>query len=373
MRKRLDIFLSITLLILFYSSTCLAQELSAEEDYPTDIQKYELSLMGHSTKISPRAVMQMDNNWEILIACLSEKTKDELKANDISFVDSQLLILNVMRLLDVQEDRLKTVMPILGSKKMKSLRKKMRDLSLKIEPELRSGVDALKIELKKIGRKENVYTILFSYVLDELALDFFYEEGLIESSNPSAEKPFWAGTYWAVYPRREFSCGTDKMESPEISIMLNWSNVLGDKMWEGFNITNLRLLYNDLIKYGRVVNDELRKKLSSYRIFDSSGNLTVPIIEQKENNQLFQKCKSLALKASQQFLNNVDLKSLIEEYQLYDETKALAVSYHEWMWEYMDYLEENGIVRKPFAFSNPEEAKSSDIGALMFIVKTSSN
>lgn len=73
------------------------------------------------------------------------------------------------------------------------------------------------------------------------------------------------------------------------------------------------------------------------------------------------------------FFDNVEIESLTEKFELYDEEKAFAVSYHEWMWEYMDCLEENGIVKKPFAFSNPKEAKSSDIGVLMFIVKTSSN
>lgn len=371
MSTYLNRLLLITFLILIFPVMSFVQGNSVEEDYPADITKYGLSLMGSTSAISPRAVIQMDNNWEILLTCLSEKMKDELRAKNISFTDSQLLMLNVMRLLDVKEDKLKTVMPILGSKKMKSLRKKMRDLSIKIEPDLRSDVDAFKIELKKIGRGENVYTILFSYILDELALDSLYEKGLIESSSPSTEKPFWRGSFWAVYPKRAFQCGTDKMESLEISIMLNWSNVLGDKMWEGFNTTNFRLLYNDLIKYDKVINDELHKELSSYRIFDSSGNLTVPIIVQKENNSLYQKCKSLALKASELFVENVDIERLIEEYELLDEESAVAVSYHEWMWEYMDYLEEKEIVKKPFAFSNPNEAKPEDIGALLFIVKTS--
>jgi hypothetical protein len=128
----------------------------------------------------------MDNNWEILLSCISEKTKDELRAEGISHKESQFLMLHVMRLLDVNESRLKTVMPILGSKKMNSLRKKIRDLSLKLEPGLRGDVDAFKAELKKIGREESAYTILFSYILDELALNSLYEKGLIDGRLPSA-------------------------------------------------------------------------------------------------------------------------------------------------------------------------------------------
>jgi hypothetical protein len=66
------------------------------------------------------------------------------------------------------------------------------------------------------------------------------------------------------------------------------------------------------------------------------------------------------------------MKNLIEEYKFYDGEKAVVVSYHEWMWEYLAYLEERGIINKPFAFSNPKEAGPSDISALLFIVKRSS-
>jgi hypothetical protein len=142
-------------------------------------------------------------------------------------------------------------------------------------------------------------------------------------------------------------------------------------MWEGFNYTSLTLLYNDLIKHGKVINEELYKQLASYRIFDSAGNLTVPVIEQDENNRLYKECKSLALKTFELFVENIDIERLMVEYELVNEEGAFAVSYHEWMWEYMDYLEEKDIVKKPFAFSNPKEAQPEDIGALLFIVKTS--
>lgn len=370
MRIYAEKFIVIIWFVLFFSIISLEQATSTIEDYPTDIKKYELLLMGTSSRIfSPRIVIKMDNNWEILLACLSEKTKDGLKEIGISFTDSQIMLLQAMRLLEVKGEKLKTTMPILGSVKMRSLRKKMGDLSLKIEPELRSDVDAFKTELKKIGREENMYTLLFSYTLDELAWKPLFEKSLIRSFGITSENPFWTGVFWACYPPREFICGTNKMDFQEASFLVNWSNVLLEKMLKGFYRASLKMLYKDYLEYGKIVNDDLRKELAPYKIFDSSGNLTVPIIEEKEDNQLYLKCKSMAMKAAQLFLDNVDVKSLIEEYEFYDEEKAVVVSYHEWMWEYMDYLEEKGLIKKPFAFSNPKEAGPKDIGALMFVVK----
>jgi len=347
----------------------LGQESPTNEDYPTDINKYDFSLMGSTSKISPRMVIRMDNNWEILLACLSEKNKDELKGMGINLTDSQLTLLQVMRLLDVEDERLKTAMPILGSAKMRSLRNKMRVLAVKMEPELRSGIDDINKELKKIGRQANMYTILFSYSLDGLAWRPFFKKDLIKLTGFTAEEPYWAGVFWACYPPREFECGTNSMDLKEASFMVNWSNVQSETKVKGFTAAHLRMLYKDYIEYGKVVNENLRKELAPYEIFDSSGNLTVPIIKEKEGNQLYLKCKSVAMKTAQFFLDHVDVKNLMEEYEFYDAEKAVVVTYHEWMWEYMAYLEEKGTINKPFAFSNPKEAKPKDIGSLLFVVK----
>lgn len=373
MCKYIAKFLAITWFISFFSMISLGHETFTEEDYPTDIKKYELLLMGMSSRIiSPRIVIKMDNNWEILLACLSEKTKDELKGMGVSFVDSQIMLLNAMRLLEVKGERLKTKMPILGSVKTRSLRKKMRNLAVRIEPELRSSVHDLKIELRKVGHEANIYTILFSYTLDELAWKPFFEKSLIKNTGITVKRPFWGGIFWACYPPHEFSCGTNQMSFQEAYFMVNWSKELLEKMLEGIYRANLKMLLRDYVEYGKIVNDDLLKELAPYKIVDYSGSLAIPIIEEKEDNKLYLKCKSMAMKVAQLFLNNVDMKSLIEEYKFYDGEKAVVVSYHEWMWEYLAYLEEKGIINKPFAFSNPKEAGPSDIGALLFIVKRSS-
>jgi hypothetical protein len=41
------------------------------------------------------------------------------------------------------------------------------------------------------------------------------------------------------------------------------------------------------------------------------------------------------------------------------------------MWEFMEYLDEQGLVKKPFAFSYPEDAEPKHIGKLLFVVKGS--
>ena len=44
-------------------------------------------------------------------------------------------------------------------------------------------------------------------------------------------------------------------------------------------------------------------------------------------------------------------------------------AYHELMWDLMDHMESNGVIKKPIVFSEPEKAKQSDIADLVFIVR----
>lgn len=138
--------------------------------------------------------------------------------------------------------------------------------------------------------------------------------------------------------------------------MMYWSDGPMEKVQKVFNWKNLRIIHSDYLKYGKIVNEELRRKLEPYEVIDATGNLTVPLIEMKGDDPIFSICQSIASKLVKLIAKKLDLESLKDEYGFYDKEKAFVVAYHEWMWEFMEYLDEKGIVKKPVAFSNPEEA-----------------
>lgn len=51
-----------------------------------------------------------------------------------------------------------------------------------------------------------------------------------------------------------------------------------------------------------------------------------------------------------------DLSSFTREYAFNSDEESLVIFYHELMWELLDYFEEEGIIKKPIAFSNPDES-----------------
>jgi hypothetical protein len=189
---------SLILYLLFFSVSTLGQEASSENNYPKDYKIYDIHLYGGVNLLSPSQVIKIDNNWEILIACISEKTKNELRSMGITFTESQLLLLQLMRFLDIKNEKFETKMPILGSMQTQALRKKVRDLVIKIAPVLMSSITDFKTELKKTNREESIYPLLFSYVLDGLPWKFFYEDDLLFGS--FQEEPIWYGLFWAISP-----------------------------------------------------------------------------------------------------------------------------------------------------------------------------
>ena len=185
------------------------------------------------------------------------------------------------------------------------------------------------------------------------------------------DRPLYDGVYWAYYPKRDFRCGTNIALGDDVYIVLNWSDGPMNKIQEVFHWDNLYILRDDFIKFGKVVNEKIKFELKSYGILDDRGNFKVPIIELKTDDQIFLICQSLATKIVGFIVQKLNLENIKREFGFHDTEKAFVVAYHEWMWEFMEYLDEQDIVKKPFAFSNPQEAEPKHIGKLLFIVKGS--
>lgn len=376
MKKCKPLVIPACFIFLCFSHCDLKKRSDKSTDYPPDVNKYEfLRYSGGQEIFSPDKIVKLDNNWEILFSCLGEKTRMELKEKGVIFTESQLMLLKAMGFLDIVEDsgseKLITAMPILGLSQKQSLIRNLRNLASEIAPELRDDINMLKETLKKKGYQEYLFSILFSAVVDGIVWFPLRAQGFVEEFKLSQDRPLYDGVYWAYYPKRNFRCGTNIAIGEDVYIILNWSDGPWDKIQKAFNWENLYTLRDDFFKYGKVVNEDLKSDLKSYEVLDSNGNFIVPIIEMDVKDQVFLICQSIAEKLLALIIQKINLEKIQQEYGFYDKEKAFVVTYHEWMWEFMEYLDEQGIVKKPFAFSKPEEAEPKHIGKLFFIAKGS--
>jgi len=362
-------------------SLCLHPYVAGEksktcENYPSDFVRYEaLRFSGGQEIISPDKVVSADNNWDILLACLGGKTREELQGGGVGFTESQLMLLKAMGFLEfvkgADPERLLTVMPILGVSEKRALIKKAGDLAGEIEPELRDEIEKLKEALARKGYEERLFSVLFSAVVDGIVWFSFMEQGFVNAFALDRDRPLFDGIYWAGYPRRDFRCGTNIAVGDDVFMILNWSDGPMKKIQEAFHWDNLYALRDEFLAHGKVADEKLLSGLMPYGIVDDGGKFICPIIEMEESDAVFSTCRSLAAKIVEFMGRKLDLEKLRREFGFSSKEKAFVVVYHEWMWEFMERLVRRGLVRKPLAFSSPERAEPKDIGKLFFIVKGS--
>ncbi len=354
----------------------IKEESRSSENYPADFAEYEsLRYSGGKEIFSPDNIVSSDNNWEILLSCLGGKTREELQLNGVNFTESQLMLLKAMGFLDFDKDsgpeKLITILPILGFSEKQSLIQEMKNLAVAIEPQLEDDIKMLKETLSKKGWQEHTFSILFSAVVDGIVWFPFRAQGFVKEFALDQGRPLFDGIYWAYYPKRDFRCGTNIAIGDDVFMILNWSDGPKKKIYKVFHWDNLYALRDEFLKHGRVVDEELKSELIPYGVVDNDGKFTVPIIEMEANDPVFPICQSMAAKIVQSISQKMDLEHLLEEFGFADREKAFVVAYHEWMWELMEHLDEQGLVRKPLAFSDPEKAGPKDIGKLFFIVRGS--
>lgn len=331
---------------------------------------YEFHQFITSSGASPQSIVKLDNNGELVLAGVGGKTRAQWQAAGIEFAESQIMLLKAWRLLEEQEDVLRTTFPILNAEKTNELRRYSRALAPTLNRRLKPDILRFIGVLDAMGRKENTYTLLFSYVLDDLVWDHLSEQGLLGEREITAETPFWAGEVWATYPPRSFSMGTNTVADRGIALKVNWTKKALPKMmpfvadWE-----NLLRLFNDYVEKGYAEDEQAKAVFAPFALFDDAGRFTVPVIQVADTDSLYVVSSLIAENVAREASTLLDLPGLTEKFGFRDEEQTLVVLYHDLMWDMMDDLEKEGLVRKPVAFASPEQAEPANIGDLVFIVR----
>jgi hypothetical protein len=177
-------------------------------DSSISFSEYDVSCYCEVSGTSPAQILKLDNNGDIVLRLLKGKTEKEIT---VRYNQSQLELLREFRLLKHEDDFWKTNFPILGETRTLELREEARQTAEKLGALLKQDVINLAKALSNLKREKNTYSILFSYVLDELVWRKFIKLGYMQERTITAENPLWSGVIWAVYPPRKFSCGTNKI------------------------------------------------------------------------------------------------------------------------------------------------------------------
>jgi hypothetical protein len=310
----------------------------------------------------PVQIARMDNNGEILLACVEAKTIDDLNSSGINFMQSQLELLVDWDLLeyDRKNKTYRTKIHVFGSEKAAALRQHVRigveELASELDGELNSFID----HLDRIDREKSLFAILYAYVLHNYSMNQFGEE-IYRKPQLSAENPFWNGYAWAIYPIKKFNTGATFMTAEGNQLF-----VVSATTVPRLNFKQISDLIKDVSSDYKVDNSELKQSLSPFDLFDDQGILKIPIFEKDWSTKLENMAKKVYAKTIE-LVNSSDIKNILGM-----ETQAQRAMFlhYEIRYAFLKYLLEKGSLIAPVDFKNAENNSPTDVKNLVFLIKT---
>lgn len=298
-----------------------------------------------------------DNNWEILCAFTTPGSKSALDSLGISYNNSQLQLLRVGDLLGLENGVFTTKVPIFGKQATEAIRRESKQFADSIFPIIQPEIRRLVKEFNKAGYSKQVYSLVFSYLLDRYIWD---DERLADPA--SCEKHgTWSGAYWAMYNKRNrVKTGTNGYGG---SLQQNWTDDLG--YW--LSLDKMLAMANEINKTdGRRIEDSETLEIArKWGIADADGNILIPVLHRGNGDSIDLLCQSITSTIS----DAVKRKCLTwgAKYGIESERLAQIIFYHEVMWDLLDILEAKRIITMP-AILRGEEVTPDHKADNLFIV-----
>lgn len=346
-------YLLFILLFLFCISTSAQKEL----------KDYESSYFVTFSGTHPAQVIVKGNNWDILVALKGGRTLKELKDIGIPFSQKQIDVLCALNFLEKDNKIYKSLITILNEQETIEIRDFTKDIAVNIVPLIQDDYLQLFENLKEKDFEDNIYTVFFSYIMDNIVWRMFEVNNILPKREINVEKPIWDGTIWFNYPKRDFQCGTNSRNIDSLVFASNWSEL------SELSLTNLdkNSVLNEINTNSKIKDDVLKRTLIKYDICDDKGNLKIPYIKKDSTLNINRNCINIAQKIYDYLIKNVDFTEINSKYNIQSNGAAIIIVYHDIMWDILDTMEEKGFLKKPKAFSNPSAAKTTDLKDLLLI------
>ncbi len=350
--------------VTLFSIAWFFPDVAMAQSPPRDLRDWELICFCSCKGSSPDEIVKDKNNGQILFSALNGTTRERLKADGIPFTEAQINLMHDYRLLSDSAGQLRTQIPVLGPERTTRLRARMHRLAAESGKALQVSFGDLTQAVADRGYGRSTYSIVFSYVLDNLVWD---ELGRRQHLQDLPEKPLWNGALWAIYPRRD-GPGTNSRSHGGWTLMFTWTQpVLA--LLHPLNLSALTYpLLDDLGNRGRSFDPSTNRELAALGILTPKGGPAVPIIQMDPSDQIHAKSLAISRKLVDSILPGIASPEISSQTRANDKRVAIVIAYHEFMWELLAYLERTGIVRPPAILSAQRIIDPKEIRSLVFFV-----
>ncbi len=325
---------------------------------PDDLNRWGLICYCNSRVATPHYPVSIDDNGRILFYARNGATAAELASHRVAPSSSQLQLLQDWGLLIKQGDLVTTNFPVLGPEEMGRLRGRISQSSARLLPALRPKAIEIVKALKLRGRADSAYAVIFSYVLDNLVWDRLNKTGQLPDMRVDAEHPFWAGTFWAVYPERTDMPGTNDSVGPTGTLKATWTK----PVLSGIN----------RVAESESVHALLRSEKSDAFVGSSawltigSEKTSVLLLIESSNDPLIKAAQDMASQVAAE-LASQDFSDVIPNAS---KSQRLLIATHELIWDLNEKLDREAEVKRPAALDQGGE-RLGELAPLLILVRKS--
>lgn len=303
-------------------------------------------------KYNPLKILEEGNNFEIVLSLLKPQSCEDLNAAGIPCDIKQLKTLERNGFINRNHDGTwRTTIAIFDEAQTSALRDFSKSISGTIYSNVKKDFSSFVNILKANGWEDNAYSICFSYILDDKMWNHIIAPLEMEPHHS------WKGCVWYLYGKRDG--------------IVPGTNQIGAfyQTWVDFIQIDYALLIdvaNSLsFKGNPIVSGDVRERAENAGLCDSEGKPLFPVIHEKEQKELVSLADAIGKGIAD------EMKLHIKECNLLSSIKGNGVAEvilsHELIWDIMDQLEADGIIKRPSFLQPSADKEPVDLRQLVYI------
>jgi hypothetical protein len=257
----------------------------------------------------------------------------------MSVTGPQVSLLESYGLIEDEGGVLTTAFPVLGPGQISAVRHDVRARAGAALAAAASCTAELVDALATDDLEGSAFAMVFGHSLDGILWDLLDERGDRPPTELTPSHPHWRGVFWAVYPGRPGSAGTNELREAGASLVMVWDDSSADA---------LRELGGDPAMRGWL--DSLEPSGAKAMLTTRRRQRAVPVVGSHGDGPVSAASLRLGAIAADAIPGGDECSALLDRHGVAAEPGAAVVIYaHELIWELAEQLIATGRVSAPRA------------------------
>ena len=195
---------------------------------PPDLARWSLHCFCLGARSTPQRVARLDNNGRLLHSAVGGTTIGSLREQGLDVTESQLWLLSTYGLIELKGDQIETTFPMLGPRAVATVRSTAESTAWAVVDEAGRKAGEIGSTLAEFDLEGDGFAVVFGHALDGVIWDLLRQRGGVPDVSLDLLNPLWRGVFWALYPGRPGSAGTNELAGDGSALIMVWDEDSAD-------------------------------------------------------------------------------------------------------------------------------------------------